>query len=118
MGTPRIALKRIYEPAAAEDGLRVLVDRIWPRGLSKAQTRLDAWCRDIAPSTELRRWFGHDPARWDEFRRRYDAELKANLAAVEALRAQLHGCQATLLYAARDEEHNNAVALREFLQRH
>lgn len=118
MSTPRIALKRIYEPAEAGDGLRILVDRIWPRGIAKAAAKLDDWCRDIAPSTELRHWFGHEMERWEEFRRRYAAELKQNHVAVEALRAQLRGRHATLLYAAKDEEHNNAVVLREFLQRH
>ena len=118
MGTPRLAIKRIYEPAAAGDGLRILVDRIWPRGIAKAEAGLDDWCREIAPSTGLRRWFGHETERWEEFRRRYAAELKQNHAAVEALRAQLRGRHATLLYAAKDEKHNNAVVLREFLQRH
>lgn len=118
MNRPRVALKRIYEPAEAGDGLRFLVDRIWPRGIAKAEAKLDDWCRDIAPSTELRHWFGHEVERWEEFRRCYEAELKENHAAVEALRAQLHGRHATLLYAAKDEEHNNAVVLHEFLQRH
>lgn len=113
----RIKVKRVYDPPAPEDGLRILVDRLWPRGLSKEAARIDCWLKDAAPSAELRRWFGHDPARWDEFRRRYAAELRANPEALESLRAMLRGRgAATLLFAARDAERNNAVALKEMLE--
>lgn len=112
-----IRLKRIYDPSSAEDGARILVDGMWPRGIRKADARIDAWMRDIAPSTGLRKWFGHDPARWDEFRSRYHAELDERPALVEELRARVAGGTVTLCYAARDREHNNAVALKEYLER-
>jgi uncharacterized protein YeaO (DUF488 family) len=113
-----IKLKRAYDPPAPEDGQRILVDRVWPRGLKKEQLQLDAWLRDLAPSTTLRKWFGHDPARWDEFERRYRAELagadrRAQLADLAA-RAR-HGT-VTLVFSARDTEHNQAVALRNALE--
>lgn len=110
---PRI--KRVYAPPAADDGKRILIDRLWPRGLSKEAARLDLWLKEIAPSTELRKWFGHDPARWAEFRRRYRAELEANTEAVARLRHELEGEPVTLLYGARDETHNDAIVLQEFL---
>ncbi len=110
-----VRLKRAYEPADESDGYRVLVDRLWPRGVSKAKAHLDLWMKDIAPSNELRRWFGHDPARWDEFERRYRAELaepdQSQLVTVLADRAA-HG-PLTLVYGARDTLHNEAVVLRE-----
>ena len=106
--------KRVYEPPAPADGLRVLVDRLWPRGVKKDQAAIDLWLKDAAPSGELRRWFGHDPARWDEFRRRYFRELDANRAASAPLFD--HRGRVTLLFAARDAEHNNAVALAEWLE--
>ncbi|MHA6690983.1 DUF488 domain-containing protein [Devosia sp. A449] len=108
------AIKRIYEPAASEDGVRVLVDRLWPRGVSKDEAKIDHWLKDVAPSSELRTWFGHEPVRWDEFRRRYRAELHDNNAALDELR-QLTG-KVTLLYGAHDEAHNQAVVLLELLQ--
>lgn len=110
-------LKRVYDPPAAADGYRVLIDRLWPRGLAKAEVAADEWLRDIAPSTALRRWFAHDPARWDEFRRRYAAELHsaAAAAALAHLRALAARGPLTLLYAAKDEHHNHAVALRQLL---
>lgn len=112
-----IKLKRAYEPAAAGDGVRYLVERLWPRGMKKAELRLDGWLRDVAPSGDLRRWFSHDPAKWHGFRQRYFRELQANAAASEPLlRAARHGT-VTLLYSARDTEHNNAVALKEFLEK-
>ena len=111
----KLRLKRIYEAPADDDGLRVLVDRVWPRGVTREKARLDDWTKDIAPSTELRRWFGHDPERWPEFRRRYEAELRGNEAAVGALRERIGNGAATLLYAARDTDRNNAVVLRDFL---
>lgn len=111
-----LAIKRAYEPAAASDGERILVDRLWPRGLSKEAAAIDQWVRDVAPSTALRRWFAHDPAKWSEFKRRYFAELRAADAAVRDLagRAQRH--RVTLVYGAKDELHNDAVALREYLR--
>lgn len=103
----RIRLKRVYEDAEPGDGLRILVDRLWPRGLKKEEARLDHRLKEVAPSAELRRWFGHDPARWDEFRRRYAAELRALLRGRGV---------ATLLFSAHDGERNNAVALKEILE--
>lgn len=113
--TVGIRLKRAYEAPAASDGQRILVDRLWPRGLAKAEARIDHWAKEIAPSAELRRWFGHDPERWPEFRRRYEAELRGNEAEVKALRERIGQAGATLLFAAKDAERNNAVALRNFL---
>jgi Uncharacterized conserved protein len=110
-----LRIKRIYEPSAADDGLRVLVDRLWPRGLKKEHAAIDLWLREIAPSDALRRWFGHDPEKWDEFRRRYQAELDQNGEAIAILRARGGKGRVTLLYGARDESHNQAVALKEYL---
>jgi len=112
-----IKLKRAYEEPGSEDGVRILVERLWPRGVSKERARIDEWMKDIAPSTELRQWFGHDPAKWEEFRRRYWAELEANPKAVEALRQKIAQGDVTFVYAARDEEHNGALALKEFVER-
>ncbi len=114
-----VALKRVYEPAKAEDGTRVLVDRLWPRGLRKDKADLDLWAKDVAPSHALRRWFGHRPERWEEFEKRYRAELAAPEAQpqVEALRAMSRKNHLTLLYAARDESMNNAVVLRDYLHK-
>ena len=110
-----IRIKRIYEPAGEKDGLRVLVDRVWPRGISRADAGIAAWEKDVAPSTELRKWFGHKPERWPEFRARYRAELKHN-PALDALRKLVRGKTVTLLYGARDEAHNQAVVLAAFLR--
>lgn len=111
----RLRLKRAYDPAAETDGTRILVDRIWPRGVTKQALAADLWLKELAPSTGLRRWFGHDPAKWDEFRRRYRAEIAERAADLEQIRAFARKGPVTLIYAARDEEHNNAVALREML---
>jgi uncharacterized protein YeaO (DUF488 family) len=111
-----IKVKRIYEPPDRHDGFRVLVDRIWPRGVRKNEARIDLWLKDIAPSTELRRWFGHDPTRWAEFCRHYRAELKQHADALAMLRNNADGRVVTLLYAAHDSEHNNAVALANVLR--
>jgi uncharacterized protein YeaO (DUF488 family) len=112
-----IRLKRVYEPASRDDGKRVLVERLWPRGVRKASLRLDAWSREAAPSDGLRRWFGHDPAKWSEFRRRYAAELRSHEAAWKPLlEAARRGRRVTFLYSARDPAHNNAVALKRFLE--
>jgi len=116
----KLRIKRAYDPPSADDGERVLVDRLWPRGLAKADAAVDHWLRELAPSAGLRRWFGHDPVRWDEFRRRYFAELgaEAAAAALVELQALIAGPRpVTLLYGAREEEYNNAVALREYLLR-
>lgn len=110
-----ITVKRIYDPVAEGDGYRILVDRLWPRGVSKAESHIDLWMRDIAPSTELRRWFNHDPARWEEFRLRYQTELKTKTDLVAKLMGQAKKGKVTLLYSAKDGEHNQAVALQRFL---
>lgn len=112
----RIMVKRVYEPPAAADGQRILVDRVWPRGMTKEAAHVAAWMRDVAPSSELRRWFGHDPARWDEFRRRYQDELAQAPQALAPLLAAARAGPLTLVYSARDEQHNQAVALKEFLE--
>ena len=111
-----IGLKRAYEEPEDDDGVRVLVDRVWPRGVSKEELRLDAWMKEIAPSTELRRWFGHDPEKWAEFKRRYFRELDGRRELVEELLERVRAGRVTLVYAASDERHNNAVALKEYLE--
>lgn len=110
-------IKRIYEPAQEDDGIRILVDRIWPQGISRFDAKIVQWNRDVAPTTELRRWFGHQPERWKEFQRRYRTELAHN-AAVAELRKMGKGHVVTLLYAARDTEHNHALVLASVLRRH
>ena len=110
-----IRLKRSYEPPGSGDGTRVLVDRLWPRGVSKARADLDQWMKEIAPSTGLRKWFAHDPARWDEFRRRYAEELHRNADLLTQLRALAREGTVTLVYSAHDEVHNDAVVLRDVL---
>jgi|SRR5690606_9272068 uncharacterized protein YeaO (DUF488 family) len=117
MQTPRaIYCKRVYDPVEASDGYRVLVDRTWPRGIKKEDLALDDWRKELAPSTELRKWFGHDPQRWAGFYQRYHAELRENEEAIKALLEACDGRPLTLLYAARDTEHNNAVALKMYLE--
>lgn len=112
----QIWLKRAYEEPSPQDGQRVLVDRFWPRGVGKEEARLDAWLRDVAPSDELRTWFGHDPDRWEEFKERYFAELDERPEAVRELAERAEAGRLTLVYGARDEKRNNAVALREYLE--
>jgi uncharacterized protein YeaO (DUF488 family) len=112
-----IRLKRAYEPASAEDGYRVLVDRLWPRGVSKEQAKLDEWVKDLSPSSELREWFGHEPGRFAEFRRRYVDELRAHAQRLKELRRRAATGTLTLVYSARDSEHNDAVVLAEVLRR-
>jgi uncharacterized protein YeaO (DUF488 family) len=112
-----VRLQRAYELPAADDGIRILVDRLWPRGISKDALALDEWMKDIAPSTELRRWFGHDPGRWHEFCRRYAAEVHERQGLLEELRARARKGRITLVFSARDERHNDAVALRGFILR-
>ncbi len=111
-----INLKRVYEPAASDDGFRILVERLWPRGLSKQAAHIELWLKDIAPSPELRTWYGHDVKKWKEFQRRYKAELSGNKA-IEELRSLLKQKRTvTFVYAARDEEHNSALVLKDFLE--
>ncbi len=113
---PVLTLKRAYEPPAPEDGFRVLVERLWPRGLKKTELHLDLWLKEIAPSGELRKWFSHDPAKWKEFCRRYWAELLGRPAEVELLRGKLKEGKVALVYGSKDTEHNAAVALKQFLE--
>ena len=113
-----IKIKRVYEPFDAHDGTRFLVERLWPRGMKKDSLRMDGWLKDVAPSDDLRRWFGHDPAKWDAFQRRYAAELDYQPAAWEPILEAAQRGDVTLLYSAHDTEHNNAVALQAYLEHH
>ena len=110
--------KRVYEPAESSDRARFLVDRLWPRGIKKEKLKMEAWLKDVAPSPELRKWFAHDPDKWQEFQRRYRAELKANPDVWEPLLEAAKQGEVTLLYSARDTEHNSALLLKEFLEEH
>jgi uncharacterized protein YeaO (DUF488 family) len=112
----QLRIVRVYEPASAQDGNRILVDRIWPRGISKEKARVSHWLKEIAPTTELRKWFGHDPVRFDEFAQRYRAELEANQTAVQTLRDMIAQGPVTLVYSAHDTEHNQARVLAEFMR--
>ena len=112
-----IRLKRAYEPPTTDDGVRVLVDRLWPRGVRKADAAIDRWLKEIAPSTELRHWFGHDPVRWSEFRRRYRKELGNHPKEIDELHSLARQGPVTLVFAARDKLHNEAVVLQDFLFR-
>lgn len=111
-----IKVKRVYDPVEPDDGRRFLVERLWPRGIKKEALRMDGWLREVAPSDRLRRWFGHDPRKWEEFRRRYFEELEAHPEAWRPLLEAARVGNITLLFSARDTSHNNAVALREFLE--
>ena len=111
-----IRTKRVYDDADPSDGARYLVERLWPRGMRKEDLRLDGWLKDVAPSPDLRRWFAHDPAKWDEFKRRYFAELDARPDAWQPLAEAARKGDVTLLYSARDTEHNSALALKEYLE--
>jgi uncharacterized protein YeaO (DUF488 family) len=110
-----LRLKRAYEPVAPNDGVRILVDRLWPRGVNKADAALNEWVKDIAPSTKLRQWFGHDPARWPEFQRRYKAELQQHTEELDRIRALAKTHTVTLVYSAHDDEHNDAIVLKDVL---
>jgi uncharacterized protein YeaO (DUF488 family) len=110
-----VKLKRAYDPAAASDGTRILVDRLWPRGVSKANAAIDQWDKSIAPSAMLRNWFGHDPARWQEFRRRYAKEINGHREQLAELRARAKSGRITLVFAAHDQSHNHAIVLRDML---
>ena len=113
-----IPLKRASETSSAEDGVRILVERLWPRGLTKARAAVDLWIKDVAPSPDLRKWFGHDPARWKQFKQRYWNELKNKNDDVDVLRRKAREGKVTFIYAAHDEEHNGALALKEFIEQH
>jgi len=113
----KIKIKRVYEKPEKDDGKRILVDRLWPRGLTKEKACIDLWLKGIAPSTELRKWFGHDPAKWKEFRKRYSDELKKNEEQVSLLKDQIKNGTVTLVYGAKDEEHNEAFVLKELFSR-
>jgi uncharacterized protein YeaO (DUF488 family) len=112
-----IKLKRAYEKPAKDDGERILVERLWPRGVTKDQAKLDLWLKDVAPSAELRKWFGHDPDKWAEFRQRYRTELKQKADLIKLLKRKAKEGTITLIYAARDEAHNSALVLKQFLQK-
>lgn len=111
-----IKLKRAYEPAARTDGARYLIERLWPRGVKKESLPMRGWLKDVAPSTELRKWFSHDPERWNEFRRRYFAELRKHTQALQPLLDAARRGTVTLIYSSHDQKHNNAVALKEYLE--
>ena len=113
-----IKLKRVYEEPGPKDGLRVLVERLWPRGLTKERAAVELWLKDVAPSPELRNWFGHDPARWEQFQERYRRELRGKKDDVRLLKQKAKEGKVTLVYAARDEEHNGALVLTRLLQGH
>jgi uncharacterized protein YeaO (DUF488 family) len=112
-----LQLKRVYDKPAKEDGMRILVDRLWPRGLTKEKAAVDLWMKEIAPSTTLRKWFDHDPAKWNEFKKRYRKELIGNKEQVAVLKGYLSNGPVTLVFGAKDEEHNDAVVLKEWLVR-
>jgi uncharacterized protein YeaO (DUF488 family) len=111
-----IHLKRAYDPPSDADGFRILVERLWPRGLTKEKAAIDLWLKEVAPSPELRKWYSHDPAHWEEFKRRYRAELAANAKGVSELQSHLQKGPVTFVYAARDEQRNSALLLKEFIE--
>ena len=113
-----IRTKRVHEAPASSDGRRILIDRLWPRGVSREAAGIDAWAKSVAPSHELRKWYGHEPSKWEEFRRRYFADLDANPEGVEELRGHLGPSRTTLVFASKEEAFNNASALREYLETH
>jgi uncharacterized protein YeaO (DUF488 family) len=113
----KLQIKRVYDEPSEADGTRILIDRLWPRGVSKAKAKVDLWLKAIAPSTPLRQWFGHDPRKWEEFKTRYEDELNHNSEAVAQLRAHLAQGTVTLVYGAKDQEHNDAVVLQEYLRK-
>ena len=113
-----ITIKRVYDPISRTDGTRLLIERLWPRGIKKTSLEINGWLKDVAPSAELRKWFSHDPAKWNEFRNRYFTELEANPDAWHPIIEAARRGTVTLIYSSHDTEHNNAVALEEFLKRH
>jgi uncharacterized protein YeaO (DUF488 family) len=116
VAAPMLQLKRAYDPVSPDDGTRILIDRLWPRGISKEKLKIESWDREVAPSTALREWFGHDPAKWNDFKRRYFAELLRNPSGWRFLLDAARKGRLTLIYSAKDTEHNDAVALKEFLE--
>jgi uncharacterized protein YeaO (DUF488 family) len=110
-------IKRVYEQPGKDDGMRILVDRLWPRGLTKAKAKVDLWLKEIAPSTELRKWFGHDPKKWRSFQGRYQTELKRHADQLTLIRTKAKEGRVTLIYGARDQDHNEAVVLKHFLEK-
>ena len=114
---PMIKLKRVYKEPTKDDGFRILVERLWPRSLTKERASVDLWLKEVSPSSELRKWFGHDPTKWEEFRKRYRAELRQKKDVVSILKQKSKEGTITLVYAARDEEHNSAIVLKEILER-
>ena len=112
-----IKIKRAYERRDKDDGVRILVDRLWPRGLTKEKANVDLWLKEIAPSTELRKWFGHDPVKWKSFRGRYETEIRHNEDLIKMLKQKAREGTITLIYGARDEKHNEALVLKRFLER-
>lgn len=113
----RIHLKRVYEPASKQDGFRVFVDRLWPRGIKKEELQMDLWLKEVAPSTELRKWFSHDPAKWEQFQKKYAKELDEKGEALEPILSALKKGVVTLLYSSKDTEHNSALYLKKYLER-
>lgn len=111
-----IKLKRVYDPASKEDGTRILVERLWPRGIKKEDLKMNLWLKEVAPSTNLRKWFSHDPAKWSKFQEKYEEELDANQEALEPIIKALRQGPVTLLYSSKDTEHNNAVSLKNYLE--
>ena len=112
-----ISLKRVYEPPSRSDGCRILVERLWPRGLSKQEAKIDVWPKEAAPSTELRRWFNHEPDKWADFKRRYFKELRARQASVQPILERVRAGQVTFVFASRESRFNNAAALKEYVER-
>lgn len=112
-----INIKRVYETPETSDGNRILIDRLWPRGLTKEKADIYLWLKEIAPSSDLRKWFGHDPVKWEEFKKKYHAELKANKQVMQKLISEIKKENVTLVYGARDEEHNDAVVLKQYLEK-
>jgi len=112
-----ITIKRVYEHPEKDDGMRILVDRLWPRGLTKKKACVDLWLKDIAPSTELRKWFAHDPEKWRRFRARYQTEIRNNHVLIKVIKQKAREGRITLIYGARDEEHNEALVLKQFLEK-
>jgi uncharacterized protein YeaO (DUF488 family) len=110
-----VRIKRVYDPVSPSDGKRILVDRVWPRGVKKEEARAEEWLKEIAPSTELRKWFGHDPEKWPEFRKKYKQELKSHADLIKRIKSEARGKTVTLLFAAKNEDQNQAVVLREVL---
>ncbi|MCC7400540.1 MAG: DUF488 domain-containing protein [Chitinophagaceae bacterium] len=111
----KVSIKRVYEPPEKSDGFRILIDRLWPRGLSKEKAKVDLWLKEIAPSTELRKWFGHDPEKWPVFQKKYSAEIKNNKASLDILRSKIKEKKVTLVYGAKEERYNDAVVLQKLI---